>query len=138
MSAPKRPAWSQITTLKIDPEEVYELFEELAKIGESGAEYDYLTAVMLILIRRYPRNRRRAFCITERVICLKAMMDDQRWSGWMIQPADAPYVWIETSICAAIARSPLHFENDAYRFHSDEFFAIALLERDREQKSELQ
>jgi len=123
--------WMRLPKLKIDPQDVVDLFRELSARKEAGLDIDDgFTEMAFILMPRYAKEPDRIFCIVERALCLKAMMDDERWRGWTIQAREPDFIWADPSLFAATAKCPLHYENDRFHFNPDEFFAIALIERE--------
>lgn len=131
----KRPPdnWARLAKVKIDPQEIHDFFDELNAINEAEVDVDdWFTVQAITLIRRYPKDLDRAHCILERVHCLDTLHDHEQMRSFTIQGREPGLTWVHSSIFAAIAKCPLRRINDRFQFDPDEFFTLALLERDNE------
>jgi len=126
------PEWfARLEKLDIESDEILSLIEEMAERHETNDDVDFET-VMIVLVRRYPRDPDRAFCISQRVLCLNPMMKDERMRGWTIKTIDPNCTLTNYAVFRAVAKCPLRLDNDHIRFDSDEFFRLVLEESDSE------
>jgi hypothetical protein len=72
-------------------------------------------------------------CIIARMQCLHPLMEDPRFRGWSLQKLEDPECKIVNElIFKAVAKCSLRADKTHVWFEPDEFFRIALEERDPE------
>jgi len=115
-----------IQELKIEPEEILYLMQEMTKRHDMNEQADWYTSIA-ILAERYPSDPDRTFCISERMRCLLPLMKDARMRGWSFESWDDPECTMTNeAVFRAIAKCPLRGGSERMRFDSDEFFQIVL------------
>jgi hypothetical protein len=116
--------------LKIRPDEITYLVEEVAKRHDQSEKPDFYTS-MAILLHRYKGKKRaadRMFTISTRMHCLGELMkvEDARWSGWSKMTSDSGCVLAHQAIFEATALCPIRTDRERTYFEADEFFKLAL------------
>jgi hypothetical protein len=116
--------------LKISPDEIIYLVEEMAKRHDQSEKPDFYTS-MAIMLDRYKGQKGaadRMFSISTRMHCLSDLMEteDPRWSGWSKLTSDPACIVTHKAIFDATALCPLRIDQERTYFDPDEFFKIAL------------
>jgi hypothetical protein len=116
--------------LKIAPDEILHLVEEMIKRHDQSEHVDFYTS-MAIMMERYKGRKgaaNRMFSISTRMHCLSDLMkkEDARWSGWSKLTNDPACVVTHKAIFDATALCPLRTDKERTYFDADEFFKIAL------------
>lgn len=113
--------------LHIESEEIIHLVQEMAKLREEGQDTNWYTSIG-ILAERYKDDRDRAVCISERMMCLTNVMNDDRMRAWTRKPDGKEYVLTNQAAFIAAAKCPLRYKDEKLFFDPEEFFQIALAE----------
>jgi hypothetical protein len=114
-----------IFLMRVEPEEIIYLVEELAKLHEEGRESNWYSQVA-ILLDRYPKQASRAHCIMQRMHCLAALAKDDRMRGWSMATDDPKCALTHEARFRATAKARLYPQATNVRFDADEFFALVL------------
>ena len=120
-----------LSTMVIEPEEIFYLVKEMSRHHEEGREADWEVSV-LILISRYPKDPDRALCIAERMRCLREIMKDDRMGGWSLKTNDPECSMTNEAVFRSVAKCPLRTDADHIWFDPDEFFDLTLREVESE------
>jgi len=117
----------EMYALTIQPEEIIYLVQEMSKLHNEGVKTDWYSSVG-ILAERHKGDRSRAVCISQRMMCLAKVMEDDRMRAWTKKPEGKEYILTNQAAFIAAAKCPLRYENEELFFDPEEFFQIALAE----------
>lgn len=112
---------------RIDPEEIIFLVQEMENLHDEGMETSWYTS-LAILADRYKEDHNRVVCISERMMCLTEVMEDDRMRAWARKPAGKEYTLTNQAAFIATAKCPLRFKDEKLFFDPEEFFQLALIE----------
>jgi hypothetical protein len=130
MMTKARGRWQDIDKVKIDPEEILYLVQEMARRHDENLDMGFESAAFVLFEKYKGRDdiADRAICVTTRMHCLADLMGDERMHGWTMETKDPECTLTNGAVFHAVALCPLHLKNEQYRFDADEFFRIALEE----------
>jgi hypothetical protein len=122
--------WQEITSLKIDPDDVAYLAQEMAgRDRQENIDFFTLIAILGRRFRGQEKSADRIFCISARMECLsELMMKDERMRGWTIDIDTPQCTFAHAAVFRAAAVCTLRVDGDRFYFNADEFFNIALAE----------
>jgi len=122
--------WQDIGNMKIEPEEIIYLVQEMAQRHDKDQDVGFEASVFVLFEKYKGRDdiADRAYCITTRMHCLTDLMGDERMHGWTLETRDPKCKLTNGAVFHAVALCPLRLENERYHFDADEFFRIALEE----------
>jgi hypothetical protein len=128
-SIDKQPSrWDDAVRLKIEPEEIAYLVQEMARQHVLNEGTDFFTSIA-ILMDRYEGQEKiadRIYCITIRMRCLAGLMRDKRMQGWKMETSDPECTFTNAAVFDSVAVCSLQKEDERFYFDADEFFRIAL------------
>jgi len=119
--------WEDALRLKIEPEEIAYLVQEMARQDDLAGGVD-LYASIPILMDRYKGQEKvadRIYCLTIRMRCLADLMQDERMQGWTMEASDPECTLTNAAIFNAVALCSVWTEAERFHFDPDEFFRIA-------------
>src|SRR5262249_30603450 len=126
--------WQDIDKMKIDPEEIIYLVQEMVRRHDENLDVGFESSVFVLFEKYKGRDdiANRAFCVTTRMHCLAELMGDARMRGWTMETRDPECTLTNSAVFHAVALCALRHENEQYHFDADEFFRIALEEAEPE------
>jgi hypothetical protein len=124
--------WERAIKLKIRPDEIIGLIEEMTARRDSSEPSDIYTS-LAILAERYKGKRNatdRILCISTRMTCLSELMssNDPRLRGYTKSTEDPSCTVTNAAMFHAAALCPVRVDDKRTWFDLDEFFDIALKE----------
>ncbi len=120
--------WEDAGHLRIEPEEITYLVQEMARRHDEDGEADFF-ASFAILMGRYEGHEDaadRIYSITARMRCLAELMQDERMRGWTMKTEDLKCTLTNAAVFHAVALCTLQIKDERFYFEPDEFFRIAL------------
>jgi hypothetical protein len=120
-----------VQSIEVRPSEIFDLVGEMAALHDEGGNPDWYTAAA-ITAGNFHSNPDKVISIMERMGCLIALMKDPRMRGWTIARIEEGCVFTHQSVFAATAKCTLQINEERIFFDPEEFFRIALIERDAE------
>ena len=126
-------SWSmgEVQKMVVDPEEITSLVHEMNLRNQEQDEVDWFTC-MAILFDRYPDDVPCTFCINERMQAFLPLMEDRRMQGWTFAGLEEGCTITNEAVFRAIAKCPLHANEEGTWFDPDEFFQKTLMESEPE------
>jgi uncharacterized protein HemY len=127
--------WQHIANMPIKPEEIFDLFEEMAQYCEKTGEKPGLDTALAILFEKYKKRKNaveRVFAISERLKCLVRLTKDKRMREWTRKTDDPDCIEIHSTVGGATARCTVKFEGNNSYFDPEEFFQIVQEQQEAE------
>lgn len=137
------PRWQAALSMKVRPDEIVDLVQEMSNRHEAGEEAGFFAACGFLMNRYRSKGKKkkfdhemadRVYCITTRMECLASIMsgDDPRLRGYTKDANDPACTLTYHSMFHAAALCTIRCDEKRTWFDPDEFFDIALREAEPE------